>query len=83
MKCGDAKSKAFHQAVNGRRKKNEVNRLLGEDREWHDATSAVNDVLVKYFKKLFFSDQGSKEEVIEAFIARVTKQHNFLYYMSL
>lgn len=73
---GDYDTRALHGYANGRKKKNEVIRLRGDDGEWHDKNSGIVQVILSDFQNLFTSEVGNMQRVLECVEAKVTGEDN-------
>lgn len=73
---GDNNTRAFHLAATGRKRKNQIKQLRGDDGEWYEKGNGIEDVVSGYFRQLFTSEKSDSASVIREVKRRVTAEHN-------
>jgi hypothetical protein len=54
LQFGDRNTSFFHHYASARRKKNYIKKLLNDDNDWVEGTSALKPLILDYFSNLFF-----------------------------
>lgn len=75
-KGGDLNSKFFHNSVKSRKRRNKVHKLKNDSGNWVEGDEAIGQIMLDYFHKLFETDQGDMNEVVETIVTRITPQDN-------
>lgn len=76
LREGDKNTKFFHSYASKRKKRNNLQRIKGEDGEWRETTEEVQGVIEGYFKKLFHSSTESGGLLQNEVVQRVTEAEN-------
>jgi hypothetical protein len=54
LQLGDRNTSFFHHYASARRRKNYIKKLLNDDNDWVEGTSALKPLILDYFSNLFF-----------------------------
>ncbi|KAK3212446.1 hypothetical protein Dsin_017152 [Dipteronia sinensis] len=53
LKCGDRNTRFFHMNANGRRARNIIKGLMGDDGRWYDTKPGMEKIIQDYFSTIF------------------------------
>ncbi|XP_071902137.1 uncharacterized protein [Coffea arabica] len=77
LREGDKNTKFFHASVQGRRRRNRLNKLQREDGTWTESEQAVSKEIAEYYRNLFNSnDVGDLTEVLDGIPHTITDELN-------
>nr|XP_027101745.1 uncharacterized protein LOC113722690 [Coffea arabica] len=77
LREGDKNTKFFHTSVQGRRRRNRLNKLQREDGTWTESEEAVSTEVAKYYRNLLHSsDVGDLTEVLNGIPHTISDELN-------
>ena len=77
LREGDKNTKFFHASVQGRRRRNRLNKLQREDGTWTESEQAVSKEIAEYYRNLFNSnDVGDLTEVLDGIPHTISDELN-------